>query len=140
MPDVQIVISDGLNSKAIMDEGHLMPYLTELRSELKKANMTVAEENIVVTSGRVRAGYRAGDILFSEATGVRPKAIIHIIGERPGTMHHAYSVYISKVAPSTWKDEGTVDHDVTKVISGIADTGVLPSRAARQTVELLQTM
>jgi ethanolamine ammonia-lyase large subunit len=27
LPKVQIVISDGLNTKAIMDEGHLAPYL-----------------------------------------------------------------------------------------------------------------
>jgi ethanolamine ammonia-lyase large subunit len=139
VPDVQIVISDGLNAKAIMDENHLMPYLNEVQAQLSKAGMTVAKEKIVVTSGRVRAGYRAGDILF-KGTGAKPKAIIHIIGERPGTMHHAYSVYISKVAPATWAKAGTVDHDVTKVISGIADTGVDPQKAARQTVELLQSM
>jgi ethanolamine ammonia-lyase large subunit len=140
VPDVQIVISDGLNAKAIMDEGHLKPYLDGLRDELKKAGMTMADKNIVVTSGRVRAGYRAGDILFSKTPGAKPKAIVHIIGERPGTMHHAYSVYISKVPSTTWAKAGAVDHDITKVISGIADTGVQPTRAAKQTVELLQGM
>ncbi len=139
VPDVQIVISDGLNAKAIMDEDHLMPYLNELRKELKKANMTVAKENIVVTNGRVRAGYRIGDVLFEKAPEVQPKAIIHIIGERPGTMHHAYSVYISKVSPAMWKD-GAVDHDVTKVISGIANTGVPPKQAAVQTIRLMQSL
>jgi ethanolamine ammonia-lyase large subunit len=139
VPDVQIVISDGLNAKAIMDENHLMPYLKEVEAQLAKAGMTVAKEKIVVTSGRVRAGYRAGDILF-KGTDKKPKAILHIIGERPGTMHHAYSVYISKAAPATWAKAGDVDHDVTKVISGIADTGVDPKRAAQQTVQLLKTM
>lgn len=139
VPDVQIVISDGLNAKAIMDENHLMPYLEEVEKQLAQAGMTVAKEKIVVTSGRVRAGYRAGDILF-KGTDQKPKAILHIIGERPGTMHHAYSVYISKVAPTTWAKAGTVDHDVTKVISGIADTGVDPRKAARQTIDLLQSM
>ena len=139
VPDVQIVISDGLNSKAIMDENHLMPYLEELQKQLADAGMTVATEKIVVTSGRVRAGYRAGDILF-QGTGQEPKVILHIIGERPGSGHHAYSVYITKVAPTTWAKAGTVDHDVTKVISGISDTGLLPEKAARQTVTLLQSM
>jgi ethanolamine ammonia-lyase large subunit len=122
-----------------MDENHLMPYLKEVEAELAKAGMTVAKEKIVVTSGRVRAGYRAGDILF-KGTDKKPKAILHIIGERPGTMHHAYSVYISKAAPATWAKAGDVDHDVTKVISGIADTGVDPQGAARQTVQLLKSM
>ncbi len=139
VPDVQIVISDGLNAKAIMDENHLAPYLEEVEKQLAQAGMTVAKETIVVTSGRVRAGYRAGDILF-KGTGQKPKVILHIIGERPGTMHHAYSVYITKVPPTTWAKAGTVDHDVTKVISGIADTGVDPRKAARQTIELLQSM
>jgi ethanolamine ammonia-lyase large subunit len=31
LPKGQIVISDGLNAKAIMDEGHLAPYLGEIR-------------------------------------------------------------------------------------------------------------
>ncbi|MEZ4598209.1 MAG: ethanolamine ammonia-lyase subunit EutB [Syntrophotaleaceae bacterium] len=140
VPDVQIVISDGLNAKAIMDEGHLMPYLNTLRAELKKAGISVAKKNLVVVSGRVRAGYRAGDVLFSRTPGPRPKAVVHIIGERPGTMHHAYSVYISKEPPATWAKDGSVDHDVTKVISGIADTGVPPERAAKFTVRLLQSM
>lgn len=138
-PDVQILISDGLNARAIMDENHLMPYMKELQAELKKAGMTVAKENLVVVGGRVRAGYRAGDILFKDPAQ-RPKAIIHIIGERPGTEHRAYSVYITKVAPAAWAKAGTVDHDVTKVISGIADTGVDPAFAARETVKLLKTM
>jgi ethanolamine ammonia-lyase large subunit len=139
VPDVQIVISDGLNAKAIMDENHLMPYIKELRAELAKAGMTVAKENIVVTSGRVRAGYRAGDILF-KGTGQKPKAIVHIIGERPGSGHHAFSAYISKVTPAVWTKAGGVDHDISKVISGISDTGLLPKKAARQTVTLLQSM
>ncbi|MGE4543151.1 MAG: ethanolamine ammonia-lyase subunit EutB [Pedobacter sp.] len=137
-PDVQIVLSDGLNAKALMDEDHLMPYMDELKSELAKAGWTVAKENIVVTSGRVRAGYQAGDILFTDPA-TTPKAIIHIIGERPGSGHHAYSVYMTRVAPATWA-AGTVDHDVTKVISGISNTGLDPRKAARETVKLLKAM
>ncbi|MEZ4601676.1 MAG: ethanolamine ammonia-lyase [Syntrophotaleaceae bacterium] len=139
VPDVQVVISDGLNARATMDEGHLMPYLNELKKQCKKAGLTLSDKNIVVTGGRVRAGYKAGEILFDQA-GKAPKAIIHIIGERPGSGHSAYSVYLTKVVPATWAQKGAVDHDQTKVLSGIADTGLLPAEAARQTVNLLKQM
>ncbi|MEZ4483541.1 MAG: ethanolamine ammonia-lyase subunit EutB [Syntrophotaleaceae bacterium] len=139
-PDVQIVISDGLNSKATMDEGHLMPYIETLRAELQKAGMTVSKEHVVVTNGRVRAGYKAGEVLYNKSGEAAPKAIIHIIGERPGSGHHAFSAYITRVAPATWKKTGAVDHDVTKVISGISNTGLMPDKAARETVKLLKAM
>ena len=65
-PNAQIVISDGLNAKAIMDEGHLMPYL-EMRKLLTEAGAVVSDKNIVVTSGRVRAGYEIGCVLFEKS-------------------------------------------------------------------------
>jgi len=34
-PDIQIIISDGLNARALMDDGHLLPYLNELIEALK---------------------------------------------------------------------------------------------------------
>jgi len=139
VPDVQVVISDGLNAKAIMDEGHLMPYLNELKKQCKKAGMTLSDKNIVVTGGRVRAGYKAGEVLYGK-TGSTPKAIVHIIGERPGSGHHAFSAYLVKVKPTTWAKAGSVDHDQSKVLSGISDTGLAPAEAARQTVKLLMEM
>ncbi|OEU75231.1 MAG: ethanolamine ammonia-lyase, partial [Desulfuromonadales bacterium C00003107] len=63
-PDVLIVISDGLNAKATMDDGHLMPYIQELRSELQKTGMTAGKEHVVVTNGRVRIGYKCGEVLY----------------------------------------------------------------------------
>ncbi|MGE4492933.1 MAG: ethanolamine ammonia-lyase [Syntrophotalea sp.] len=137
-PDVQVIISDGLNAKALMDENHLMPFLEELQAQLAEMGWTLAKENIVVTSGRVRAGYRAGEILYTDP-GAKPKAIIHIIGERPGSGHHAYSAYLTRLAPATWVAKGA-DHDKTKVISGISDTGLEPKKAAGQVVKLLQEM
>ena len=86
-PKGQIVISDGLNAKAIMDQGHLAPYLEELRRLLGNADVPMSETNILVTSARVRAGYRIGETLFA---GVDPnsfRGILHVIGERPG--YHA---------------------------------------------------
>ncbi len=139
-PDVQIVISDGLNAKATMDDGHLMPYIQELRAELQKVGMTSSKEYIVVTNGRVRAGYKCGEVLYSKNAEKAPKAIIHIIGERPGSGHHAFSAYITRVTPATWQKAGGVDHDVTKVISGISNTGLPPVKAAQETVKLLKAM
>ena len=138
-PDIQVVISDGLNAKALMDEGHLMPYLNELEKECKKAGLTLSDKNIVVTGGRVRAGYKAGEVMFPNA-GATPKAVVHLIGERPGSGHHAFSAYLVKVTPDTWAKTGTVDHDSSKVLSGISDTGLIPAEAARQTVNLLKQM
>lgn len=42
--------------------------------------------------GRVRAGYAIGEVLFATADAASPKAIVHVIDERPGTGHHNYSV------------------------------------------------
>lgn len=138
-PDVQIVISDGLNAKAIMDENHLAPYLAAVNKGLKEAGFTVGEKNIVVTNGRVRAGYAIGSILFAKADPNKPKAIVHVIGERPGTMHHSYSVYISAPKPQVWAEK-KCDHDITKVVCGIADTALLPEQAAKDTVTLLKEL
>jgi len=138
--DVQIMISDGLNAYAITDKDHLAPYLSAVRTALEGAGYKVAPEHIVCTSGRVRAGYHAGEILFgSIADATSRRAIVHIIGERPGSEHHSYSVYMSMPSVATWK-AGTLDHDRTRVVAGIADTAFLPSAAAADTLKFLNEM
>ena len=139
-PDVQIVISDGLNPKAIMDEGHLLPYLNNLKENLSKAGYTVSENNIVVYGGRVRAGYHAGNILYGDIPDNKPKCIIHIVGERPGTGQHNFSAYITAPRAGKWDKLGEVDHELTKVISGISDTSIVPKVAAERTTELVNQM
>jgi len=133
------VIPDGLNARAIMDEGHLEPLLKEIRRELKDAGLTVSEKNIVVTSGRVRAGYAIGDLLFAKADANKTKALLHIIGERPGSGHHNYSVYIASPKGDVWAQK-KVDHDVVRVVSGISDTGTSPVKGANLTVKILKDM
>lgn len=138
--DVQIMISDGLNAYAITDKDHLAPYLSAVRTALEGAGYKVAPEHIVCTSGRVRAGYHAGGILFgSIADATSRRAMVHVIGERPGSEHHAYSVYISAPSVATWK-AGTLDHDRTRVVAGIADTAYLPATAAADTVKFIGEM
>jgi ethanolamine ammonia-lyase large subunit len=136
--DVQIVVSDGLNAMAIMDPGHLAPFLDRVRTVLKQDGYRVADENLVVNSGRVRAGYRIGETLFADLPGQR--AIIHVIGERPGTGHHTFSIYVTAPEGPTWGRPGLVDHNITKVVSGIATTALDPTTAADETVRILKTL
>jgi ethanolamine ammonia-lyase large subunit len=136
-PNVQIVISDGLNANAIMDENHLAPYLDEIRRLLTEAGAVVEEKNIVVTSARVRAGYEIGQLLYKDADPNRFKGILHIIGERPGTTHHSYSVYITAAKGSVWTNK-KVDHDITRVVCNVADTALAPKEAADETLTIIR--
>lgn len=136
--NVQIIVSDGLCSLALSDDGHLAPYLTRLRSALDAAGYRTSPTNLVVRNGRVRAGYQIGEILYGEAGAADSKrSIIHVIGERPGSGHHTFSAYITAAPVSTWSKMGTVDHNITKVVSGVADTAYDPVVAAGETVRLL---
>jgi ethanolamine ammonia-lyase large subunit len=137
LPKGQIIISDGLNAKAIMDEGHLAPYLEEIRKLLAEADVSTSDKNIVVTNGRVRAGYRIGEMLFEKADPNSFRGILHIVGERPGTMHHAYSVYITVAKGKVWAHK-KIDHDITKLVSNIADTALPPKEAAKETLTIIR--
>jgi len=132
-PDIQIIISDGLNARALMDEGHLRPFLDELINLLKEKNYTVNNQHVVIENGRVRAGYACGEILFGQKTSSRSHGIIHIIGERPGSGHHNFSAYLTVAQPAIWNTKGTVDHNISRVISGISDTALTPKIAALYT-------
>lgn len=125
---IEIIISDGLNVSALSDEGHLKPYLEFLNKELVSVGLSVGINNIVVRHGRVRAGYRCGEVLFGEESDLnRHKGIIHIIGERPGSGHYNFSAYLSAPLIRTWKSKGKPDHNYSKVVSGISDTSLTPS-------------
>ncbi len=136
--NVQVVISDGLNALSIMEKNHLKPFLKSLREQLLRDEFKPAPDNIVVNSGRVRAGYQIGEILFAQSKG--PRALLHVIGERPGTGHRTFSVYITAPDGQVWSSSGRVDHNITKVVSGIASTALPPVRAAEETVRLLRSL
>jgi ethanolamine ammonia-lyase large subunit len=121
----------------LTDPGHLQPYLDAVRPALDAAGYKVAPEHIVVTTGRVRAGYQIGELLYGGLKDGAERAILHIIGERPGSGHRAYSVYITAPKADVWGTPGKVDHDITKVIAGVADSSLDPALAATQTVDLL---
>jgi ethanolamine ammonia-lyase large subunit len=136
--NVQIVISDGLNALSIMEKNHLEPFLKGLREKLVREKFKPAPENIVVNSGRVRAGYQIGEILYAQSKGT--KSLLHVIGERPGTGHRTFSVYITAPDGQVWSSSGRVDHNITKVVSGIASTALSPTLAAKETVRLLRSL
>jgi ethanolamine ammonia-lyase large subunit len=136
--DVQIVVSDGLNALSITDEGHLEPFLQRLRKQLSISGRRVAPENIVVRSGRVRAGYRIGETLFRDLSG--PRSILHVIGERPGSGHHTFSIYLTTPNGKTWGTKGAIDHNITRVVSGVATTALRPELGADETVRILNKL
>lgn len=141
IPDVQIIISDGLNAKALMDEGHLFPFLAKLTDDLTKKGLTISPQPIVFTHGRVRAGYAAGEQLFGSLPfSDRKKGVIHIIGERPGSGHHNFSAYITATSIDKWANKGSVDHDITKVVSGISDTALPPHQAADEVAKIFEEL
>ena len=129
----------GSTRYALTDAGHLAPYLDELRRGLLAGGFRPAPEHLVVTSGRVRAGYRIGEVLFGGLATDAPAALVHVIGERPGNGHHTFSAYVTRLPARVWARPGVVDHNHTRVISNIADTALDPVLAARQTVALLKT-
>jgi ethanolamine ammonia-lyase large subunit len=92
-------------------------------------------------SGRVRAGYRAGELLFGSLPDRQSCcAMLHLIGERPGSEHLSFSVYISAPKVETWAMPGKLDHDESKVIANIADTALAPDFAVTQTVRVLKSL
>ncbi|MBL8817027.1 MAG: ethanolamine ammonia-lyase subunit EutB [Planctomyces sp.] len=135
--NVQIVISDGLNALAVSDEDQLERLTTIIRSLLDGTPFKVAPDNLLVKSGRVRAGYRIGELLFGSG---EPDVctILHIIGERPGSGHHTMSVYLTATSRSTWSTPGKADHNITRVVSGIANTALHPEIAAGDIVRILR--
>jgi len=134
-PDVQLVISDGLNPLAIMDLAQLEPFLESLGAELHGLGLRLAQRRMIVTAGRVRAGYRIGEVLFAGASG--PRTLLHVVGERPGTGHHTFSVYLTCRAGDAWAKAGSTDHQHTRVVAGIASTALDPSRAAADVSRVL---
>jgi ethanolamine ammonia-lyase large subunit len=136
--DVQIVLSDGLNAIAIMDDPVRDHFLKTLVRDLTQNNLSVAPHIIAFERGRVRVGYKTGEIVFSGSEGC--KAVIHIIGERPGSGHDCFSAYMTVADGQLWSQAGGVDHDVTRVVSGISATALDPETGARDCIRIFLEM
>ena len=129
-PQVQIVISDGLNANAVNEQ--LRTLLPELRRLLSEAGHHVGERDIVVENGRVRVGYEIGGL-----TGAT--LVIHLIGERPGTGLNTLSAYITYGRDATGQARWSrsLDHSATTAVCGIHPRGKAPLAA---TAEIARTV
>ena len=134
--DTLLVLSDGLNALAGTTDQQALQLLNHLRQRLAAAGFRVAPESLLVHAGRVRAGYQIGETMYEQRRG--PLHLLHLIGERPGTGHRTLSIYLTSAAGPVWSHPGKVDHNITKVVSGIATTALSPAAAAEVATRLLR--
>jgi ethanolamine ammonia-lyase large subunit len=124
---VQIIVSDGLNAYSITDKGNLLPYLDALRTELAAVGLHASPGILVIRNGRVRVGYRKDEeLLGNRADGDAHLAVVHIIGEWPGSLHRTFSAYITAPPVRMWSKTGLIEHKITRVVSGIAADALAP--------------
>jgi ethanolamine ammonia-lyase large subunit len=128
-PQVQIVISDGLNANAVNE--NLRSVLPPLRREL--AGLHIGDLDVVIQNGRVRAGYHVGALVEADA-------VVHMIGERPGTGLDTMSAYLTysrdAAGQSRWSPD--LDHAATTAVCGIHRDGKSPSDAVGEIARLLR--
>ena len=113
-PTVQIIVSDGLSSKAV-DENLEDVYLS-LQQSLKSLGIDVGT-SFFIEKGRVAAMDEVGELL-------NPKVIVYLIGERPGLVSaESLSAYLC-YEPGI----GTIEAD-RMVVSNIHRGGIPPVEA-----------
>jgi ethanolamine ammonia-lyase large subunit len=124
-PQVQIVVSDGLNANAVNEQ--LPALLPKLRRTLSEHGLHVGPKDVVVQNGRVRAGYEIGGLVGADV-------VINIIGERPGTGINTLSAYITygrdAAGQSRWSR--SLDHSATTAVCGIHARAKAPEAAASE--------
>jgi ethanolamine ammonia-lyase large subunit len=130
-PQVQIVISDGLNANALNE--NLRAVLPPLRRELAAAGLHVGDVDVVIQNGRVRAGYHVGALVEADT-------VLHMIGERPGTGLDTLSAYLtySRDAAGRLRWSPDLDHAATTAVCGIHREGKSPSEAVDEVARLLR--
>jgi ethanolamine ammonia-lyase large subunit len=121
-PQIQFVISDGLNANALNE--HLRDVLPPLRHALVQAGLHLGEIDVVIENGRVRAGYHVGELV--DAT-----IVVHVIGERPGTGLNTLSAYLTygldEAGESRWGSD--MNHSWTTAVCGVHPLGRPPAAA-----------
>lgn len=132
-PEVQIVISDGLNANALNE--NLRDVLPGVRQGITLAGIHCGDTDIFITNGRVRAGYDIGSIL-------EVPVVIHLIGERPGTGLDTLSAYITygKDLHAKWRFHSNMSHSCTTAVCGIHKRGKHPDAAIEEIVNLVKLM
>ena len=132
-PQVQVIVSDGLNAHAINEQ--LRPLLPALRRLIADAGCHVGDTDVVVQNGRVRAGYHAG-------AAINPEIVVHIIGERPGTGLNTASAYLTygRDAHGRPRWDPRLDHSCTTAVCGIHPRGKPPAAAAAEIARTVRRM
>jgi ethanolamine ammonia-lyase large subunit len=132
-PQIQFVISDGLNANALNE--HLRNVLPPLRHALAQAGVHVGEIDVVLENGRVRAGYHVGELV--EAT-----LVVHFIGERPGTGLNTLSAYLTygrdEAGQFRWGTD--MNHSWTTAVCGVHPLGRPPAAAVSTIAASVQRM
>lgn len=124
-PRVQLVLSDGLNADALNE--NLRAVLPRLRRELAEAGLHVGGTDVVVTNGRVRAGYHVGELLGVDS-------VVHLVGERPGTGLNTLSAYLTYGRDDAGRLRWShgLDHACTTAVCGIHPKGKRPDAAVEE--------
>lgn len=124
-PQVQLVISDGLNANAVNEQ--LRALLPPLGRLLSGRGFHVGQTDIVVQNGRVRAGYEIGGLVGADV-------VVHLIGERPGTGLNTLSAYLTYGRDEAERPRWSraLDHSATTAICGIHPKGKPPQAAATE--------
>ena len=124
-PQIQLVISDGLNADALNEQ--LRTLLPMVRRMLMDSGCPSGEVDVVVENGRVRVGYEIGGLVGADV-------IVHVVGERPGTGLNTLSAYITygrdETGRSRWSRD--LDHSATTAICGIHAKGKPPQVASTE--------
>jgi ethanolamine ammonia-lyase small subunit len=133
LPQVQMVVSDGLNANAVNEQ--LRSLLPPLRRALAERGCHVGAADVVVQNGRVRAGYEIGGLVHA---GI----VVHLIGERPGTGLNTMSAYLTygrdAAGRSRWARN--LDHSATTAICGIHPKGKPPAAAVTEIAATIARM
>jgi ethanolamine ammonia-lyase large subunit len=132
-PQVQVVVSDGLNANAVNE--HARTLVPALRQGLKQLLCDVGDTDVVIENGRVRAGYHVGELLG-------PEVVVHVIGERPGTGINTASAYLTYGRDTAGRSRWSrgLDHACTTAVCGIHPGGTAPDAAAEAIVRLVARM
>ena len=124
-PQVQLIISDGLNANAANEQ--LRALLPPLRHLLAAAQCHLGDVDVIVQNGRVRVGYEIGALTHADV-------VIHMIGERPGTGLNTLSAYVTygRDRDGGFRWSRGLDHSLTNAVCGINPKGKPPHAAASE--------
>jgi ethanolamine ammonia-lyase large subunit len=134
--DVEIVLSDGLSAEAVH---HNAPVLVPaLLDALSRLGIRVGTP-LLAPNGRVKLAEAIGESL-------KPKAVIMLIGERPGgdaDASRSLSAYLAYRVTNEATEEGAPSRNIASryeytVISNIYESGTPPIQAAAMIAERIE--